>query len=145
MASESSSSSTLKKRRAISDAERLSIRKRAREHPGQQGELVKWFYQETSHQLNQSLISKILSAKYDYLDAKDVKKDKKELEGKRYSEGDWPDLEAALFEWQQRMQKNKAIITGDILKEKASKLWQSLPQYEDKEEPKWSNGLAWTV
>jgi hypothetical protein len=38
------------------------------------------------------------------------------------------------------MLKRKAIITGDILKEKASKLWRALPQYEGIEEPKWSNG-----
>jgi hypothetical protein len=141
MSGESSSSSILTKRKAISDAERLLIRKRAKEHPGKQDELIKWFYQETGHQLNQSSISKIVSNKFEYLDAKDPKKDKKELEStKRSSDGDWPELEAALFEWQQRMQKSKAVITGDILKEKASKLWRALPQYEDVEEPKWSNG-----
>jgi hypothetical protein len=129
------------KRKAITDQERLQIRKRAKEHPGHQGELIKWFHQETGHQLNQSSISKILSSKYEYLDMKDPKKDKKELEStKRSSDGDWPELEAALFEWHQGMLKSKAVITGDILKEKASKLWQALPQYEGVEEPKWSNG-----
>jgi hypothetical protein len=38
------------------------------------------------------------------------------------------------------MQKSKAIVTGEILKDKASKLWKSLPQYADVAEPKWSNG-----
>jgi hypothetical protein len=65
-----------------------------------------------------------------------LKKDKKLLNSKRTSAGDWPDLEAALFEWQQRMQKSKAILTSEILKDKASKLWESLPQYVDVEEPK---------
>jgi DDE superfamily endonuclease/Fission yeast centromere protein N-terminal domain/Tc5 transposase DNA-binding domain len=138
----SNSSSTVPaKRKAIADQERLQIRKRAKEHPGQQGDLIKWFYQETGHQLNQSSISKILSSKYEYLDMKDPKKDKKELEGtKRSSDGDWPVLEAALFEWHQGMLRCKAVITGDILKEKASKLWRALPQYEGVKEPKWSNG-----
>ena len=38
------------------------------------------------------------------------------------------------------MQQKKAIITSDILKEKAHEIWQLLPQYSDVEEPKWSNG-----
>jgi hypothetical protein len=54
--------------------------------------------------------------------------------------GDWPDLEMALFEWQQRMEQKKAIITGEILKTKARQLWEALPQYNDIEMPKWSNG-----
>jgi hypothetical protein len=132
----SNSSSTVPaKRKAITDQERLQIRKRAKEHPGQQGELIKWFYQETGHQLNQSSISKILSSKYEYLDMKDPKKDKKELEStERSSDGDWPVLEAALFEWHQGMLRSKAVIIGDILKEKASKLWRALPQCEGVEE-----------
>jgi hypothetical protein len=56
--------------------------------------------------------------------------DKDKLESKRTSTGDWLDLEGALFEWQQRMQKNKAVITGEILKNQAGKLWDSLPQGE---------------
>jgi hypothetical protein len=35
-------------------------------------------------------------------------------EKSRSSTGDWPDLEMALFEWQQRMEQKKAIITGDL-------------------------------
>ena len=56
------------------------------------------------------------------------------------SAGGWPDLDMALFEWQQRMEQKKAIITGDTLKEKARQLWEALPQYNDVEMPKWSNG-----
>jgi hypothetical protein len=139
--SSSSSSKPSQKRRAITDLERQSIRKRQREHPAtHQSELIKWFKQETGHELNQSSISKILSSKYEYLDSLDIKKDKNKLESKRTSAGDWLDLEGALFEWQQRMQKNKAVITGEILKNQAGKLWDSLPQYEGKEKPKFSNG-----
>jgi hypothetical protein len=116
------------------------IRKRQKEHPSKQSELAKWFYSETGHAIDQAQVSKILSFAYDHLDGLDLKKDKKLLNSKRTSAGDWPVLEAALFEWQQRMQKSKAILTGEILKDKASKLWESLPQYADVEEPKWSNG-----
>jgi len=65
---------------------------------------------------------KILSTSYKHLDSLDTKKDKALLEVKRQCVGDWPNLEGALFEWQQRMQKNKALITEDILKNQASKL-----------------------
>ena len=58
----------------------------------------------------------------------------------RSSGGDWPDLDYALFEWQQRMEQKKAIITGEVLKTKARELWDALPQYNNIEEPKWSNG-----
>ena len=62
--------SSPQKRRAITDLERQSIRKRQREHPARaatyQSELIKWFKQETGHELNQSSISKILSSKYEY-------------------------------------------------------------------------------
>jgi hypothetical protein len=51
-----------------------------------------------------------------------------------------PDLEAALYEWQQHMQKKNAVITGDILQEQAAKLWNSLPQYQNRKQPKFSNG-----
>ena len=37
------------------------------------------------------------------------------------------------------MQKNKAVITGEILKNQAEKLQDSLPQYEGKQKPKFSN------
>jgi hypothetical protein len=62
------------------------------------------------------IISKILSSKYDYLDSLNKKIDKDKLELKRVLVGDWLDLEGALFEWQQRMQKKKVVITGEILK-----------------------------
>jgi DDE superfamily endonuclease/Tc5 transposase DNA-binding domain/Fission yeast centromere protein N-terminal domain len=135
-----SSSSATKRRRAITDADRQRVRKRNKDHPAQQADLAAWFYQETGHQLTQGQISTVLSSKYEYLDFLDKKKDKKQLVTKRASKGDWPDLEAALFEWQQRMQKKKAVITGEILKAQAAKLWASLPQYEGKEAPKFSNG-----
>ena len=38
------------------------------------------------------------------------------------------------------MEAKKAIITSDILKTKAKQLWDTLPQYDNIEELKWSNG-----
>ncbi|RKF77351.1 CENP-B-like protein 2, partial [Golovinomyces cichoracearum] len=98
---------------------RQALRKRKREHPGLQSELIAWFKSQYDHTLNQSQVSKILSSSYDHLDYLDTKKENFLLEVKRQSAGDWPDLEGALFKWQQRMQKNKVVITGDILKNQA--------------------------
>ena len=72
------------------------------------------------------MISKALGAQYDYLDPLDPKADKKALKVVRSSTSDWPDLEGALFEWQRRMQDTDAIITRDILKAQAAKLWRCL-------------------
>jgi hypothetical protein len=95
-----------------------------------QKDLTEWFTKETGHEINQSLISKILSKNYDYLDTIDKQKDKQVLQGKKKnSVRDWPDLEAVLYKWQQRIELKKAIITGDILKEKARQLWDALSQY----------------
>jgi Fission yeast centromere protein N-terminal domain/Tc5 transposase DNA-binding domain len=115
-----------KKRKGLTDAHRLEIRKRNRTHPpAQQKDLIGWWEEQSGQLLHQSQISRILSSQYDYLDDLDTKKDKKQLESKRTSAGDWPDLETALFEWHQRMDKKKAVITGDILKEQASILQYS--------------------
>ena len=131
------SSNLPQKRKAVSDKERFQIRKRSREHPRSQVDLIKWFYAQSSHKLDQSQISRILSSKYDYLDDTT----QKQVQNRhRVSKSDWPDLEAALYEWQQRLQKKDAVITGEILQQQAIKLWQALPQYQNQEQPKFSNG-----
>jgi hypothetical protein len=131
-----------KRRRKLTDADRLVIRKRFQTNPEQhQKELVEWFTNETGHPLNQSQVSKILGDMYTYLDGDHTKKQLQALKNKsRTSRGEWPDLEAALYKWQQHMQEVHAIITGDTLKEKAAQLWEALPQYAGQDMPKWSNG-----
>ena len=85
-----------KRRRALTDLERRNIRRRFVEYPGPQSSLISWFYQETGHQLNQSQISKILSPEYAHLD-NDTRRPS-QLGSARHYKGDWPELEAALFE-----------------------------------------------
>ena len=109
-----------KRRHALIDLERRNIRRRNSEHPGPQSSLISWFLEETGHQLNQSQISKILSTDYVYLDNDNRKPTA--LRAKRTYKGDWPELEGALFEWQQCIQKKKAVITSNILKAQVSEL-----------------------
>ena len=96
MASNTSPSSNLpQKRKAVSDKERFQIRKRSRDHLRSQVDLIKWFYVQSGHKLDQSQISRILSSKYDYLDDTTQKQVQNRY---RASKSDWPDLEAALYE-----------------------------------------------
>jgi hypothetical protein len=83
-------------------------------------------------------MSIILSQKFPYLDSTNMKP--KTLAAKRHHKADCPDLEAALFEWQQQMQHKNALITQEILKAKAKEIWERLPQYNEVESPKRSNG-----
>ena len=101
MASNASCSSSIpQKRKAVTDSDRVVLRKRYQEHPCKQSDLINWFRQETGHKLDQGQVSRILSnKKYDYVDDLD-KKDKLALQAQRSSAGEWPELEAALFEWQ---------------------------------------------
>ena len=90
-----------KRHRALTDTDRLMIRKRNQTHPlAHQKDLANWFTATTGHPLDQSQISRILGPKFDYLDGEHTRKDIREIKGKsRSSTGDWPDLEMALFEW----------------------------------------------
>ena len=139
----SSASLIPQKRKGVTDNERAVLRKRNREHPSSQAELINWFTKESGHKLSQAQISRTLSSKYDYIDNLDKKTDKDALQTQKQREGNWKDLDSALFEWQQRMQKKKVVITGQILKSQAAKFWVALPQYQGQEQPKFSNGWLW--
>ena len=124
----------------MTDLERRAIRRRKEANPShKQDDIAEWFQQQFHVAITQGMVSKALDSKYAYLDT-DKRKPHQLSKSKRSAVPDWPALEGALFEWQQKMQKKKAIITGDILKEKAHEIWQLLPQYSDVEEPTWSNG-----
>ena len=77
--------------------DRITIRQRHREQPSHdQRALAQWYSSETGHSIDQSIVLRVLSTKYDYLDNVT---NKKAVEGKKQEmEGDWPSLEAALFE-----------------------------------------------
>ena len=64
---------------------------------------------------------------YAYLDSDDRKDNK--LDSQRNYQGDYPDLENALYHWHIQMEKKKAVLTGDILKAKAHEIWSLLAQF----------------
>jgi hypothetical protein len=127
------------KRQAITDADRRNIRRRRAETGETQAQTIAWFAaQPSGRTLTQGQISTITSSSYAYLDS-DNRKDSK-LSSKRSCQGDYPDLEDALYCWHMQMEKKKAVLRGDILKAKAHEIWTQLPQYSQQQEPKWSNG-----
>src|SRR3981081_1799926 len=103
------------KRQSITDAQRRNIRRRRAQTGETQAETITWFAALPSGRtLTQGQISTITSSSYAYLDGDDRKDSK--LNSKRSCQGDYPDLEDALFYWHIQMEKKKAILTGDILK-----------------------------
>ena len=127
-----------KRRRAITDAERKALRDyyfdESNGRPPHK-QLRQWFEQQFHHFPSQSTISESLSSTFAHLDNKVQR-----LEVRKNRAAQWPDLEDALFEWQQRMMRKEATITGEILKEIAAIFWSKLPQYADEEQPKFSTG-----
>ncbi len=118
-----------KKRHAVGDAERRRIRRRYKEHPCNQKEMCQWYLKETGHSIVQGRMSDILSTKYQHLD--DDNRNDRYLTSFRNVRADYPDLEQALYDWQQRMEKQGAPLTGDILRAKAHEIWLLLSQYAD--------------
>ena len=134
-----SSTKPKQKRRAITDLERKLIREHFHEKGGQikHKELIQWYSQTHCRTFNQSTISESLSPKFAYLDHWSKTG---HPERKRRREAWFPDLEHALFEWQQTLRKRGVSVTGEILLEEAKRLWTLLPQYRAEQEPKWSIG-----
>lgn len=131
---------TVKRRRAITDAQRKALRNYFRENieskPSQK-DLEEWFNNKYDHKISQSSISEILSPKWAYLDQVESLN---WPDAKKRKTSHWPDLEDALFHWYQ-IQLGKGVPTTiKTVKEMAAVFWHSFPQYRDQQEPCWSAG-----
>jgi Tc5 transposase DNA-binding domain/Fission yeast centromere protein N-terminal domain len=128
-----------KRRRALTDAERSIVRTywhSFSEKPLYK-DLITWFDENHYHKLSASQINHILSPQFAYLDSKRRRGD---LSIQRTHIGKWPDLEAALNDWQLEMNRRIVTITGELLKEMAAQIWRNLPQYTEKEIPSFNDG-----
>ena len=85
------------------------------------------------------MISRTLSQSYSYLDTKVFQKREKDG-SKRRTPPQYPQLEAALFDWVLTMEDQRLTVTGDLIRSAASQIWARMPEYKDIEEPKWSEG-----
>jgi hypothetical protein len=80
-----------------------------------QKQIAAWFSAKF-HPISQSTVSNSLKPTYDYLDAK------KKLERPSrlaHKDGNWSDLEAALFQWQLVTNRKNNTVTGHLLQEMA--------------------------
>ena len=97
--------------------------------------LQQWWAQEFGNSIGKSSISEILSSKYEYLDTSAISSDTKRTRAVK-----WEVLEECLFEWEQRYEATGNTITGDVLRYKATELWNKLPEYIGQDCPSWSEG-----
>ena len=129
-----------KRRRAISHLEKKALRRYYFEETNRQptyDELQTWFHDQYDHTLSKSSLTDILRGdKYKHLDDNTLPRPN----AKKNREAAWPDHDAALFEWQQRMQSKRVPITGELLKAAARRIWLKLPQYDEADMPGFSNG-----
>jgi hypothetical protein len=116
-----------KRRRELSNAQRAEIRRYfyddSNNKPSQK-QLIQWFEEKHYHKLTQSQVSKILSNQYSFLDQDGW------LDRKRNKMAEYPDLEAALHHWQLTANRSgRLTVSGEVLQQMATRLWQKLPQY----------------
>lgn len=130
-----------KSRIAVKDSQRKALRDWYNDHSNGKQSLEScshWWQEKYGYALNKSTCCEILSNKYARLDQSTsvvACKDKA-----RESHGDWPVLEEALFEWEQRYQGGHNTLTDEILRLKAIQFWDRLPGYQGKPVPKFSSG-----
>ena len=122
----------------ISDEQQKALRKWFQsQHPKpRQSDAAKWFEVKFGHRITQSTVSESLSDRFTYLDT-DLDVNKTSF---RQRQPKWPILEAILFEWQQRIEQQGGLVTGDILLLKAKEIWTRIPQYQAQTPPSFSIG-----
>jgi hypothetical protein len=101
-----------------------------------QNQIATWFSAKF-HPISQSTVSDSLKPIYDYLDTEKRLERPERLARK---DGNWPDLEAALFQWQLATNRQNNTLTGHLLQEMAKRFWLRTPQYRDLPVPKFSAG-----
>jgi Fission yeast centromere protein N-terminal domain/Tc5 transposase DNA-binding domain len=133
-----------KRRRRISDVQKPAIReyvfdKSHHTKPSLQA-VQTWFQDKYPHDkgIAASSLSEIISKRHAYLD--NIPDNAATWDQTRRRQAHYPDLEAALYEFQLRMIRKGAAVTGDILTQMAEKIWDHLLQYSTILRPKFSAG-----
>jgi hypothetical protein len=127
-------------RQALSDEQRKAVRRYfyiTHRKAHDQRAVMSWFQRTYDQSISQPQVSRILSDEYAYLD-KLKKKDN--MSHKKRRSCKWPELEQALFTWQQAMQQRGAALAGEHLKAKANNIWSEVAVYQGQPVPSFSNG-----
>ena len=128
------------KRHGISIAQHLALCTYAQKHPQlTQIQLQQWFKSKFQHLLTQPTISESLSAKYTHLDAQSLDKSTLPTTCQCQKSVKYPELEDALFEWHQQLQKD-VPLSGEAIQAQARHFWYWLAPYQDMEVPQFSSG-----
>jgi len=125
-------------RTGISHVERKAIRSWTfSQHPRpRQKAIVAWFEAEFARKLSQSTISESLDDRFQHLDAEAPLSNT----AYRVRAAAWPILEAILYEWQQKIEAQGALVSGDLLADKAREIWLQIPTYQGQTIPEFSSG-----
>jgi DDE superfamily endonuclease/Fission yeast centromere protein N-terminal domain/Tc5 transposase DNA-binding domain len=94
-----------------------------------------WWFSKYGYALSSSTGSDILSNKHQHLDSDSVN-----LKAKTSRTAKWDTLEKALSDWAIHFDQANGMVSGDLIRTKATKLWEAIPEYQGLECPKWSNG-----
>src|SRR2546423_3407761 len=128
-----------RRRQRFSYDEKQELRQIARQNPGwKQAELAAWFFERFKKPITQATLSEVLRSEYAHLD--DLKIRSTDLQRFRKLKAQWPDLEEALFEVQQRFQHQRITVTGDIFRSCATRLWKEISCYQGQPVPTFTNG-----
>ena len=127
-------------RTSYTDSQRRALRQYAFSHPDPktgnppaQAQLVQWWFSQFGNNPSQSVISHMLSPKYAYLDGPNALY-RPEMSRKR--DPSWPQLEAALWEWQMDEERRTGNhVTGEMLRVKAKELFETLNIGADGQQP----------
>jgi hypothetical protein len=127
-------------RHGITDAERREIRQYWANAPEDakptQVQIAAWFSAKF-HPISQSTVSDSLKPIYNYLDTGKKLQFPDRLARK---DGKWPELEAALHQWQLSINRQNNTVTGLLFQEMARRFWLRMPQYRDLPVPQFSLG-----
>lgn len=104
---------------------------------------VVWFNEQYGFELKRSTLSDVLGKKGSWLDT--VELTPFQLSSVKNRGGKWPVLESALLEWQilYDQHPDAGVTSGDLLRLKATELWQRLPEYKDLPLP-FEEGKTWS-
>jgi hypothetical protein len=126
------------KQRGITAFQRRALRRYASQHPHlRQHALREWFTAEFQRNITQSTVSESLSAKFRHLDSEESTSNASQQQRERALR--WPELDRALIKWVQESQSTLPL-TGEAIKEKATRFWRLLDCYQGMEVPMFSNG-----
>ncbi len=96
----------------------------------------RWWQQTYDYHLSSFIASEIISFKWARLNNEAIPEWR---DTKRHRNSEWNALKETLFEWEQRYERVKNIVTEDVLRIKVTQFWERLLCYQNLSTPKWTD------